>query len=66
LDAAGRDPLKHHSVEIAARDPRLIGDQNHRKPRAPQQAKPLDRAWGKLDSVRVPQVDLSTMMVPGR
>src|SRR5580704_16032706 len=51
------NPLKRRSVEIAARDPRLIGDQNQCEPGVPQQSKPLDRAWRKLDSVRVPQVD---------
>src|ERR1700722_7613109 len=52
------NPLKPGSGEIAARNPRLIGDQNQRDPRVPQQSKPLDRAWRKLDSVRVAQVDL--------
>ena len=45
-------------VEIPARDPRLVGDQDQRKSGVPQQSQPLDRAWRKLDSVRIPQVDL--------
>ena len=45
-------------VEISARDSRLIGDQDQRKSGVPQQSQPLNRARRKLDSVRIPQVDL--------
>ena len=52
------NPSKRRKVEITARDPGLIGDQNQREPGVPQQSQSLDRARRKLDSVRVPQVDL--------
>jgi hypothetical protein len=45
-------------MEIAASDPRLIGDQNQCEPDVPQQTQALNRARRKLDSVRIPQVDL--------
>src|SRR5271170_2581906 len=45
-------------VEIPARDPRLVGDQDQRKSGVPEQSQPLNRAWRKLDSVRIAQVDL--------
>jgi hypothetical protein len=45
-------------VEISARDSRLIGDQDQRKSGVPQQSQPLNRTRRKLDSVRIPQVDL--------
>ena len=45
-------------VEISARNSRLIGDQDQRKSGVPQQSQPLNGARRKLDSVRIPQVDL--------
>jgi hypothetical protein len=45
-------------VEIPARDPRLVGDQDEGKSGVPQQSQPLDRARRELDSIRIPQVDL--------
>ena len=52
------NPPKRRRVEITARDPGLIGDQNQHEPSVPEQSQALDRAWRKLDSVRVPQIDL--------
>ncbi len=49
--------LEPCDVEVPARDPRLICDQDKRKSGVPQQLQPFNCARRKLDSLRIGQVD---------
>ena len=49
--------LKPRDVEVPARDPRLIRDQDKRKSSVPQQLQPFNRAGRKLDSLGIGQIN---------
>ena len=50
--------LKPRDVEVPARDPRLIRDQDKRKSGVPQQLQPFNRARRKLNSLGIGQIEL--------
>jgi hypothetical protein len=54
---ASMNLLKPRDVEVPARDPRLICDQDKLKSGVPQQLQPFNCARRKLDSLRIGQVD---------